>query len=112
MDLYQIFPSEKWIRFYFGNAFRNELNNEKKIPTNIFFNLFVFSVSLQALPYVALLIVMLFFIYAVIGMQASLQSIFSVPNFLSLYSIQLSCLLIRMSGNFMTLHINVELKWG
>ncbi|XP_043564807.1 voltage-dependent L-type calcium channel subunit alpha-1C [Chiloscyllium plagiosum] len=31
--------------------------------------LMVFSLSLQALPYVALLIVMLFFIYAVIGMQ-------------------------------------------
>ena len=30
--------------------------------------------SLQALPYVALLIVMLFFIYAVIGMQVSTSS--------------------------------------
>lgn len=33
--------------------------------------LWTFIKSFQALPYVALLIVMLFFIYAVIGMQAS-----------------------------------------
>lgn len=33
----------------------------------------VFSLLLQALPYVALLIVMLFFIYAVIGMQVRKQ---------------------------------------
>jgi voltage-dependent calcium channel L type alpha-1D len=36
--------------------------------------LWTFIKSFQALPYVALLIVMLFFIYAVIGMQVSLHS--------------------------------------
>lgn len=37
--------------------------------------LWTFIKSFQALPYVALLIVMLFFIYAVIGMQVSLQQL-------------------------------------
>lgn len=41
--------------------------------------LWTFIKSFQALPYVALLIVMLFFIYAVIGMQASRHYI--IPNF-------------------------------
>jgi hypothetical protein len=35
--------------------------------------LWTFLKSFQALPYVALLIVMLFFIYAVIGMQVKIQ---------------------------------------
>ena len=35
--------------------------------------LWTFIKSFQALPYVALLIVMLFFIYAVIGMQVSIK---------------------------------------
>lgn len=39
--------------------------------------LWTFIKSFQALPYVALLIVMLFFIYAVIGMQVSVFSAFS-----------------------------------
>lgn len=37
--------------------------------------LWTFVKSLQALPYVGLLIAMIFFIYAVIGMQASLSPI-------------------------------------
>lgn len=39
--------------------------------------LWTFIKSFQALPYVALLIVMLFFIYAVIGMQVCVHSNFS-----------------------------------
>lgn len=37
--------------------------------------LWTFIKSFQALPYVALLIIMLFFIYAVIGMQVKYQAI-------------------------------------
>lgn len=44
--------------------------------------LWTFIKSFQALPYVALLIVMLFFIYAVIGMQVSLQYIYNFNSFL------------------------------
>lgn len=43
--------------------------------------LWTFIKSFQALPYVALLIVMLFFIYAVIGMQVTLRYIFITITF-------------------------------
>lgn len=47
--------------------------------------LWTFIKSFQALPYVALLIVMLFFIYAVIGMQVSSLKIFQqMPTFLQI----------------------------
>lgn len=42
--------------------------------------LWTFIKSFQALPYVALLIVMLFFIYAIIGMQVKLQLIESIHS--------------------------------
>ena len=47
--------------------------------------LWTFMKSFQALPYVALLIVMLFFIYAVIGMQVSCIMLNNLPSALNIF---------------------------
>lgn len=60
LDFHQILPSEKQRHL-----------SEKKQTNPAVFTLTAVLVSTKALPYVALLIAMLFFIYAVIGMQVS-----------------------------------------
>lgn len=73
--------------------------------------LWTFIKSFQALPYVALLIVMLFFIYAVIGMQVSFN-IISVIRYLIIKKrfTKISLLFIVFNGD-MTI-VSVELKRG
>lgn len=69
--------------------------------------LWTFIKSFQALPYVALLIVMLFFIYAVIGMQVSFKYLFDFPFAMSPFTKHNSCK--RTSKNLLLHFISLYL---
>ena len=56
-----------------------EINGLKSLKINAVHLIYIVSCTLQALPYVMLLIAMLFFIYAIIGMQVILAR-FSVQK--------------------------------